>query len=651
MAKKTVKPGRDELVAVLRRSRHLFWFVGLFSIAVNLLMLTGPLYMMQVYDRVLGSRSEETLVALTVLVAFLYGMMGILDAVRGRVMRRVAARFQASLDERVFDAMVRRSSTSDDVTAQTGLGDLETIQRLIASPVVLSAFDIPFTPIFLAGIALFHPWLGILALSGGLVLVLIAILNQVMSQESVKKATLSSHLANQASEDVRKESEMVQAMGMRRAAYLRWQKLRTQSLADNIGAADTGGSFSTLTKTLRLFLQSAMLGLGAYLVLANQVTAGAIIASSVLMGRALAPVEQGIGQWANIQRARRAWNNLADLLAAVPPEETRLELPKPKGLLEVQNLTVMAPGEKAPQLKGINFTVRPGKAVGVIGPSGAGKTTLARALTGTWPPTMGTVRLDGAALAQYSPEALGHHIGYLPQRVQLFEGTIAENIARFDPNMSSEQVVSAASKAAAHDLIVKLPGGYDTRLPPNGGRLSGGQMQRIGLARALYGDPAVVILDEPNSNLDNEGSQALNHAIRQLKANGKTVFIMAHRPAAIQECDMLLMIDQGAMTAFGDKDEVLKKVVNNYNSIAAAKAAQTAAPQEAAPKSATKSIALVPAAARSAQAQADKSTEDKPVAAPQKPAPVQKQAIGSIRPAIRVQPAEQASKSSEGSDT
>lgn len=651
MAKKTVKPGRDELVAVLRRSRHLFWFVGLFSIAVNLLMLTGPLYMMQVYDRVLGSRSEETLVALTVLVAFLYGMMGILDAVRGRVMRRVAARFQASLDERVFDAMVRRSSTSDDVTAQTGLGDLETIQRLIASPVVLSAFDIPFTPIFLAGIALFHPWLGILALSGGLVLVLIAILNQVMSQESVKKATLSSHLANQASEDVRKELEMVQAMGMRRAAYLRWQKLRTQSLADNIGAADTGGSFSTLTKTLRLFLQSAMLGLGAYLVLANQVTAGAIIASSVLMGRALAPVEQGIGQWANIQRARRAWNNLADLLAAVPPEETRLELPKPKGLLEVQNLTVMAPGEKAPQLKGINFTVRPGKAVGVIGPSGAGKTTLARALTGTWPPTMGTVRLDGAALAQYSPEALGHHIGYLPQRVQLFEGTIAENIARFDPNMSSEQVVSAASKAAAHDLIVKLPGGYDTRLPPNGGRLSGGQMQRIGLARALYGDPAVVILDEPNSNLDNEGSQALNHAIRQLKANGKTVFIMAHRPAAIQECDMLLMIDQGAMTAFGDKDEVLKKVVNNYNSIAAAKAAQTAAPQEAAPKSATKSIALVPAAARSAQAQADKSTEDKPVAAPQKPAPVQKQAIGSIRPAIRVQPAEQASKSSEGSDT
>lgn len=319
--------------------------------------------------------------------------------------------------------------------------------------------------------------------------------------------------------------------------------------------------------------------------------------------------------------------------------------------MEVQNLTVMAPGEKAPQLKGINFTVRPGKAVGVIGPSGAGKTTLARALTGTWPPTMGTVRLDGAALAQYSPEALGHHIGYLPQRVQLFEGTIAENIARFDPNMSSEQVVSAASKAAAHDLIVKLPGGYDTRLPPNGGRLSGGQMQRIGLARALYGDPAVVILDEPNSNLDNEGSQALNHAIRQLKANGKTVFIMAHRPAAIQECDMLLMIDQGAMTAFGDKDEVLKKVVNNYNSIAAAKAAQTAAPQEAAPKSATKSIALVPAAARSAQAQADKSTEDKPVAAPQKPAPVQKQAIGSIRPAIRVQPAEQASKSSEGSDT
>lgn len=243
MAKKNVLPGRAELIAARRRGRPLYWFVGIFSLAVNMLMLTGPLYMMQVYDRVLGSRSEETLVALTILVAFLYGMMGILDAVRGRIMRRAAARFQASLDERVFDAMVRRSSTSEDVTAQTGLGDLETVQRLFSSPVILSAFDIPFTPLFLAGIALFHPWLGLLALSGGLVLVVIAILNQILSQESVKKATLSTHLANQMGEDVRKESEMVQAMGMRRAAYMRWQKLRSQSLIDAIGAADTGGAF------------------------------------------------------------------------------------------------------------------------------------------------------------------------------------------------------------------------------------------------------------------------------------------------------------------------------------------------------------------------------------------------------------------------
>lgn len=388
-----------------------------------------------------------------------------------------------------------------------------------------------------------------------------------------------------------------------------------------------------------MFLQSAMLGLGAYLVLGNEVTSGAIIASSVLMGRALAPVEQGIGQWASIQRARRSWNNLSELLAAVPPEADRLELPKPKGLLEVQSLAVMAPGEKAPQLKNVSFVAQPGQAIGVIGPSGSGKTTLARALTGTWRPAVGTVRLDGAALSQYSAEALGHHIGYLPQRVQLFEGTIAENIARLDPDLDSEKVVAAARKAAAHDLIVKLPDGYDTRLPPNGGRLSGGQMQRIGLARALYGDPSVVILDEPNSNLDNEGSLALNHAIRQLKAHGKTVFIMAHRPAAIQECEMLLVIDQGTMTAFGPKDEVLKKMVKNYGHIAAAKAAQTADPQETAPPqpgAAGKPVALAATAARPAAAQDE--------------APAKK-VIGKIQSAQRVQRIATSSENSEGSDT
>ena len=561
------QPGIEELRAARRQSRGLYWSVGLFSFFANLLMLTGPIYMLQVYDRVLGSRSEETLVALSLLVVFLYGIMGVLDYTRGRVMARAGARFQAALDRRVFDAMIRRSAVKPDPAAQTGLADLESVQRLISSPVLMAGFDIPWTPVFLAGIMLFHPWLGFLALGGGAVLIVITLLNQAFSKTPLLQANASSHRATMISDEIRNESEMITSMGMRGAAFARWQTARDTSLTQTVSANDVGGTFSSMTKSLRLFLQSAMLGLGAYLVLQNELTPGAMIAGSILLGRALAPIELAIGQWALVQRASKGWKTLAELLENTPEENPRTELPQPKARLDVQSLTMVPPGEARASLKTVSFRVEPGQAVGVIGPSGSGKSTLARALTGAWRPAGGMIRLDGAALEQYSPEVLGQHIGYLPQRVQLFDGTIAENIARLSPNPDSEKVVAAAKKAAAHDMIVHFPDGYDTRVSAGGGRLSGGQMQRIALARALYNDPVIVILDEPNSNLDNDGSVALNHAIRAIKAEGRACLIMAHRPAAIQECDTLLVLDQGTRAAFGPKDKVLKEMVANHEEL------------------------------------------------------------------------------------
>ena len=567
MTSSQIPPGIEELRAARRASRSLYWAVGLFSFFANMLMLTGPLYMLQVYDRVLGSRSEETLVALTLLVAFLYGTMGILDYSRGRIMARVGARFQAALDKRVFDAMIRRSAVAQDPAAQTGLADLESVQRLIASPVLMAAFDMPWTPVFLVGITIFHPWLGMLAVAGGAILILITLFNQLFSRGPVAKANQSQHRASLQSEEIRTEAEMIQSMGMRGASFERWKVARDASLVQSVGASDVTGTFTILTKTIRLFLQSAMLGLGAYLVLQGEVTPGAMIAASILLGRALGPIELTIGQWPLVQRASKGWKSLAELLEKTPPEQLRTELPKPRARLDVQSLTIVPPGDTRAQLRTVSFKLEPGQALGVIGPSGSGKSTLAKALTGVWKPAGGTIRLDGAALEQYAADVLGRHIGYLPQRVQLFEGTIAQNIARLAAEPDSEKVVAAAKMAAAHEMIVELPDGYDTRVSAGGGRLSGGQMQRIALARAMYDNPVIVILDEPNSNLDNDGSQALNQAIRSIKEAGNSVLIMAHRPAAIQECDMLLVMDGGARSAFGPKDKVMKEMVSNHQEL------------------------------------------------------------------------------------
>lgn len=572
MADEMTAKGRAELLNVRRESRSLYWMVAIFSFFVNLLMLTGPLYMLNVYDRVLGSRSLETLIALSVLVAFLYGCMGILDFVRGRIMGRVGARFQSRLDRRVFGAVLKATTLARAPReAATGLRDLESVQRLITSPALMALFDLPWAPLFFFGIFIFHPLMGILALVGGTILIAVALLNQLTTRKPLERANAASFQSEQMGAQIRSESEMVHSLGMRESAFDRWQIARSESLDATISAADASSTFTAGTKSFRLFLQSAMLGLGAYLVLQNELSPGAMIAGSILLGRALAPIEMIVNQWAVFQKGREGWGKLAVLLGAIPVEEARTELPKPKARLIADQVTVIPPGEQQASLRMISFKVEPGQAVGVIGTSGAGKSSLARALTGLWRPAGGKIRLDGAALDQYDPDVLGKHIGYLPQRVQLFEGTIKENIARMSMTPDDAAVVEAAKKAAAHDMILQLPDGYDTRVTGNGGRLSGGQIQRVGLARAMYGDPVILVLDEPNSNLDNDGSTALNHAIKAAKAEGKIVFIMAHRPAAIQECDMLLVIEGGARRAFGPKDEVLRDMVKNHDQITQSK--------------------------------------------------------------------------------
>jgi len=570
--KHQIAPGREELRAIRRESRMLYWSVALFSAFANLLMLTGPIYMLQVYDRVLSSRSVETLVALTALVAFLYCIMGVLDFTRGRILARIGAHFQDQLERRVFDAVLTNSMRGQTKGAQTGLSDLEVLQRFISSPAPTAVFDIPWTPVFLVGLSIFHPWLGYLAMAGGGVLIVIALLNQTLMSQPLQRANINAQRASLFAEQLRMESELVQSLGLQKNAFERWRAKSKLSLTEQLATTDISGFFTTSTKTFRLFLQSAMLGLGAVLVLQGELSAGAMIAGSILMGRALAPIELAIGQWHTFQRARKSWESLATLLSKTPKPTPRTHLPSPSSKLEARSLTIVPPGHTKASLRMVNFVLEPGQAIGVIGPSGAGKSTLAKALTGTWPAAGGKVRLGEATLDQYCPERLGEYIGYLPQRVHLFDGTISENIARLSPDPDDAQITAAALQADAHDMILKLSEGYNTPVSATGGQLSGGQIQRIGLARALYSNPVVLVLDEPNSNLDSHGANALNSAIRRMKAQGKSVVIMAHRPAAIQECDLLLVLQNGTVEAFGPRDTVLHKSIQNHQTIISARA-------------------------------------------------------------------------------
>ncbi len=423
--------GSAELRAAQSDQRGLLGAVAIFSVFANLLQLTGSLYMLQVYDRVLGSRSEATLVALSGLVTLMFVAMGLIDHARARIMARIGARMQDRLDRRVFAAALKvLTLTPNDATAIAAQRDLEAVQRLWASPVLLAVFDIPWIPMFLLAIFAFHPLLGLLALCGGLILIALTFLNQSRTRLPLNRCNTLSLAAERMSDLVKSESETVQALGMSGAVFDRWQKARTAALAAGIEAGDEAGFFGSLSKTFRLFLQSAMLGMGAWLVLRGELSSGAMIAGSILMGRALAPIEQAIGQWASVTRAQEGWRRLSLLLSRVPPEAPRTALPRPRGRIEVQNLSVVPPGDSQAVLRGISFAVEPGQALGIIGPSGAGKSTLARAIIGTWRPAAGSIRLDGATLDQYDPDTLGSYFGYLPQRVTLFDGSIAENIAR-----------------------------------------------------------------------------------------------------------------------------------------------------------------------------------------------------------------------------
>ncbi len=520
--------------------------------------------MLQVYDRVLSSRSEETLVALFGLVALLFFIYGLLEYARGRVTARIGARIHSTFGPCVFRAILETSALKKGTDVQKhGLQDIEALRIFFSSPLLLAIFDLPWTPVFLLAIFIFHPLLGWMALAGGGVLVITALINQLLTYKKTEKAQLANHSAHGFAGQVQGLSELAWSQGMGSVLETRWQRIQNEAQDLAIRANDWTGGFTSFTKAFRFLLQAAMLGLGAWLVLQNELTAGAMIASTILLGRALAPIEQCLPYWPLAQKARRGWKNLQHLLNTLAKNEEPTRLPAPEASLNARDVSVFVPGQEKPVLKSITFFVAPGEALGIIGRSGSGKSTLARVIMGLVKPTIGEMRLGGATLHQYGAERLGKLIGYLPQNVQFFDGTIAENIAHMSLEPSAEQVVAAAKKARVHDVVLQLDDGYDTRIGPGDPKLSGGQMQRLALARALYGDPTVLVLDEPNSALDNEGSDALNAAVSEMKAAKKSVIIMTHRPGAIMECDQLLMIERGEARIYGPRDEVIKKTMKN----------------------------------------------------------------------------------------
>ncbi len=532
--------------------------------------------MLQVYDRVLASRSEETLVALFTLIAGLFFLYGVFEYARGRVIARAGARAQAELGNEVFLESLERSALKKR-NARGRVADLDALRTFSGSPVLLALFDIPWTPIFVAAIFLFHPALGWLAVIGGGILIMVALLNQALTAKKSALGAAQSNAAQSFTHAATERSDVIWAQGMQDAIVTRYERMQATAMDLSLRANDWIGSFSSFTKAFRLFLQSAVLAVGAWLVLQQQLTPGAMIASSILLGRALAPVDVIIGQWSAVQRARRAWADVKSLLADRPERPAPTDLPTPEGRLAVHNVSVVARPGDPPILNRISFDVAPGEALGIIGRSGAGKSTLARVVTGLLTPAVGEVRLGGATLSQYGPKTLGAHIGYLPQEVRLFQATVAENIAHMETEPDAARVVAAAKKARVHDVILSLPDGYDTQIDDGTVQLSGGQKQRLALARALYRDPVLLILDEPNSALDADGSEALNSAVIEMKEAGKSVLIMTHRPTAIQSCDKLLVLEKGSVAAFGPRDEVIKATMRNADRVSEAVSRSTPA--------------------------------------------------------------------------
>ena len=535
--------------------------VLVFSLFINLLMLTGPLFMMQVYDRVLASGSIPTLIALTLLVGVLYALYGFLEFIRSRVVARVARVGDEDLRERVFDAVAWHAiRQTPDVRSQP-IQDLQTVRQFLQGPGPFALIDTPWTPLYLVVIYLLHPVLGLFSSLAVVLLLVMAYLNERVTRFHLLQSHRALYQANVVSDESRANAEVATVLGMVGAIRRRWLAAQDEALDSQMKAGDRGGILSSLSRTLRLMFQSLILAVGAYLAVKQQISPGTMIAASILMARALAPVEMTVAHWAAFQSCRSAWARLMTCLKQTPHNIGRMDLPAPRGHVTVENLAAFAPGGEKPILSGVSFDLPAGSGLGIIGPTGAGKSTLARAIVGAWPAVRGTVRLSGATMDQWDPEVLGAYLGYLPQEVELFDGTIAENIARFSPNPDSREIVKAAEEASVHELVLRMPDGYNTRISEGGAKLSAGQRQRIGLARALYGEPSLVVLDEPNSNLDAEGESALIRAMAAVRERGGTVIVVAHRPSAISVLDQLMMVKDGQVVAFGPKDEVLRKVM------------------------------------------------------------------------------------------
>jgi ATP-binding cassette subfamily C protein len=553
---------RSELGEALRACRSAFIGVGVMSCMINLLYLTGSIFMLEIYDRVLPSRSVPTLVGLVILAGGLYIAQGILDLIRGRILARIGTSLDEALSGRVFETVVRLPLIAGGRNeGLQPLRDLDNIRSFLASMGPGAFFDLPWLPFYLAICFAFHVLIGLTALAGAIILVTLTILTEFMTRRPAREAMSLAARRNDLATASRRNAEVLVAMGMSGRLTKRWGVANEKYLAGNQRTSDVAGGLGATAKVMRMTLQSAVLAVGAYLVIHQEATAGVIIAGSILSARALAPVDLAIAHWKGFVAARQSWHRLNGLLGSLPAQDAPTRLQAPSKRMSVESVSIVAPGSQRVIVQDVTFVLEAGNGLGVIGPSGSGKSSLVRALVGVWQPVRGKVRLDAAALDQWSSDVLGRHVGYLPQDVELFAGSVAQNICRFDPDAISENIIAAAKEAGVHEMIVKMPEGYDTQVGEQGVSLSAGQAQRVALARALYGEPFLIVLDEPNSNLDTEGDEALTRAIRAARERGAIVVVVAHRPIGIEAVDMLLVLKDGRMQAFGPKDQVLGQVL------------------------------------------------------------------------------------------
>ena len=559
MAETNSKKSNPLLKEALRKIRWPVWGISAISLVANLLMLTGPMFMMLVYDKVLTSKSVPSLVALGILALVLYAIYGVLEGMRTKLLARVGTTIDHALAPRLFEATLRLPLyMGPHSKAHDPLQDVATIRNYMMSPAPAAVFDVPWMPIYFAFLTLIHPVLGLTAVGGALILVLIAWLNQITSRDPMRTSTEQMAATRGILFDAKRNAEAAAAMSMGGDLCKRWGENYVSAVANSRHLADNTGFFGAITKTFRFVLQSTMLAVGAYLVILDQISAGGMIAASIILSRALAPIDQLIGNWRGLSTAWQAYQRVCILTAALPEMLTQQhQLPSPKQSLAVRDLAVVPPGSSDTTLAGISFEIEAGDALGIIGPSGCGKSTLVRTLVGAWTATRGEVRLDGALISQYSAETLGNAIGHLPQSIEIFDGTIGENISRFRTNATADEIMAAAKLAGVHEMILSFPQGYDTPVGEGGAALSGGQRQRIGLARTVFGNPFLVVLDEPNSNLDPLGEQSLNEAIQRMRANGQIIVIVAHRPSAIFAANKILSLRGGRAEMFGPKRQVL----------------------------------------------------------------------------------------------